>query len=286
MKVCSKCNIKKELNEFGKDKKTKDGLYYCCKLCRKLESEQYYKQNKKKINKMCKQYYEQNKDKRIEQVKQYCKQNKEKKLEYNKQYCKQNKEKIAKQQKQYYEQNKEKKLKRNKQYCKQNKEKILKYGKQYRKQNKEKLLEQKKQYYKQNIEEISKYRKGYRKQRYQLDPYFKFVNNLRRRILSGIKAQNANKLAASNILLGCSFKKCRQHLESLFLEGMNWDNHGMFGWHIDHIIPCSSFDLTIPEEQKKCFHYTNLQPLWAKDNISKGNKIDWELEGENMYQKK
>ena len=55
---------------------------------------------------------------------------------------------------------------------------------------------------------------------------------------------------------------------------MSWDNHG-FGddkWHIDHIIPCSNFDLTKKEEQKKCFNYKNLQPLWQKDNLSKGNK--------------
>jgi len=56
---------------------------------------------------------------------------------------------------------------------------------------------------------------------------------------------------------------------------MSWDNHGFKGWHIDHIIPCSAFDLTKVEEQKKCFHYTNLQPLWAKDNLSKGDKLTW-----------
>ena len=54
---------------------------------------------------------------------------------------------------------------------------------------------------------------------------------------------------------------------------MTWENHGRYGWHIDHIMPCSSFDLTDPEQQKKCFHYTNLQPLWAHENMSKGAKI-------------
>ena len=64
------------------------------------------------------------------------------------------------------------------------------------------------------------------------------------------------------------------HLEALFQPGMTWDNHAIDGWHIDHIRPCTSFDLTDPEQQRQCFHYTNLQPLWAFDNISKSDK--WE----------
>jgi len=63
-------------------------------------------------------------------------------------------------------------------------------------------------------------------------------------------------------------------LETKFLEGMDWDNYGIYGWHIDHIKPCSLFNLENIEEQKKCFHYTNLQPLWAIDNLKKGNKYD------------
>jgi len=74
-------------------------------------------------------------------------------------------------------------------------------------------------------------------------------------------------------LLGCSMEELRRHLESNFEEGMSWGNHGIHGWHIDHKIPCSAFDLTDPEQQKECFNFRNLQPLWAKDNWSKGNKI-------------
>jgi hypothetical protein len=70
----------------------------------------------------------------------------------------------------------------------------------------------------------------------------------------------------------------KQYIETLFKPGMTWGNHGNFGWHLDHIIPCSSFDLTDVEQQKKCFHYTNLQPLWAKDNIKKGSKLHYETQ--------
>lgn len=73
-------------------------------------------------------------------------------------------------------------------------------------------------------------------------------------------------------LLGCPIYEFRKHLESQFTKGMNWSNYGYYGWHIDHIRPCARFDLSKPEEQQKCFHYTNLQPLWKEDNQSKGKK--------------
>jgi hypothetical protein len=75
-------------------------------------------------------------------------------------------------------------------------------------------------------------------------------------------------------LLGCSIQQFKSHLALRFQVGMTWENYGKYGWHIDHIRPCSSFDLSQPEEQRKCFHYTNLQPLWAKDNLSKKDKWD------------
>ena len=73
-------------------------------------------------------------------------------------------------------------------------------------------------------------------------------------------------------MLGASPEFVWNRLESQFKEGMTRDNHGFRGWHIDHIKPVSSFDLSDPEEQKKCFHYTNLQPLWWWENLSKGGK--------------
>jgi hypothetical protein len=71
--------------------------------------------------------------------------------------------------------------------------------------------------------------------------------------------------------LGCNVLELKNHLEFQFKEGMSWNNHGLFGWHIDHIKPLSSAK-TEKELYILC-HYTNLQPLWAKDNLSKGNKI-------------
>ena len=79
------------------------------------------------------------------------------------------------------------------------------------------------------------------------------------------------KSAKTLTLLGCSIPEFMKHLESQFQPGMTWENYGLFGWHRDHIRPCASFDLSQPEEQAKCFHYTNFQPLWAKDNLAKSD---------------
>jgi hypothetical protein len=79
-------------------------------------------------------------------------------------------------------------------------------------------------------------------------------------------------MGRSRRLLGCSPEEARVHIESLFQPGMTWQNYGQNGWHIDHIIPCAMFDLKNSEEAEVCFHWTNLQPLWAKDNLSKRDR--------------
>lgn len=100
-------------------------------------------------------------------------------------------------------------------------------------------------------------------------PQNRIAQNLRGRTRSALRA--ISKIASTENLLGCTFEELKNYLQSKFLPDMSWENYG--DWHIDHIKPCSSFDLTQEAQQKECFHYTNLQPLWAIDNISKGAKI-------------
>ena len=90
------------------------------------------------------------------------------------------------------------------------------------------------------------------------------------RIRKAFKFSGNRKSKRTTELLGCDVKTAKKWLEDKFLDGMNWGNCG--AWHIDHIVPCSAFDLKSEEQQKKCFHYTNLQPLWAIDNLRKNNK--------------
>jgi prenyltransferase beta subunit len=150
--------------------------------------------------------------------------------------------------------------------------KFLKDIKRYRElYNKLHLKEKQKYnqiYYKNNKIKINKFRNEYFKQRKKYDINFKILCNLRTRISETLKGNP--KLATTMNVIGCSIEKLRRHLESQFTKGMSWSNYGK--WHIDHIKPCAKFDLSKPSEQRKCFHYTNLQPLWAEENISKGDK--------------
>ena len=123
---------------------------------------------------------------------------------------------------------------------------------------------------KNNVKEISRKYSIYEKKRKLIDPIFKLVKTLRSRLGSALNRRNIEKGFSTMDLTGCELSFLKGYLEAKFTEGMSWENHG--SWHIDHIKPCCSFDLKEEEEQKKCFHYTNLQPLWAAENLSKGGK--------------
>lgn len=107
---------------------------------------------------------------------------------------------------------------------------------------------------------------------YRDNPEFHILQCLRSRLGSAIRQAKANKTCRTMALLGCPWVWLEVHLESLFKPGMTWANHGPV-WHIDHIKPCAAFDLMDSEQQKACFHWTNLQPLFVRDNLKKGAKV-------------
>ncbi len=117
------------------------------------------------------------------------------------------------------------------------------------------------------------FERKYTKDRRESDPEFKIAQNLRCRIYDAVVTQGTKKSARTEALIGCSFSFCRQYIESLMWPGMSWDNYGL--WEIDHIIPVSFFNLLMPEEQARCFHYSNLQPLWKRDNREKKDSLNW-----------
>ena len=108
--------------------------------------------------------------------------------------------------------------------------------------------------------------------KYREDDEFRLKMLLRGRLNKALKSQNVIKSQKTLDLLGCDLDHLKQHLESQFQEGMSWENYGE--WHIDHKKPCAAFDLTNENEQKECFNFKNLQPLWALDNLRKGAKFD------------
>ena len=120
-------------------------------------------------------------------------------------------------------------------------------------------------------EKAKKYLREYRVFLYRTNIFYKISSRLRGRLWDALRGRR--KIGSHIEKLGCGIEELKKHLENQFREGMTWENYGHKGWHIDHKIPLSAFDLTNPEQLSKACHYTNLQPLWAKDNLSKHNKI-------------
>ena len=166
----------------------------------------------------------------------------------------------------------ESKRARDKIYRGKNKEKAASYDKQYQLDNKEAIAENKQVWYEKNKREINERSKAHHMRRRKTDIQFLWNGRLRSLMKVIRNPDGTVRIRVKMKLHGCSAEFCRAYLESKFTEGMTWDNYGIHGWHIDHIRPLSSFDLTLDSEQKKCFHYTNIQPLWAEDNLRKSDK--------------
>lgn len=143
------------------------------------------------------------------------------------------------------------------------------YYKKYYRQNKDKILSQSKRYYLDNKIKIQKRHSKYLKNRRQSDINFKIACNLRIRLSKALRRNT--KCGSAVKSLGCSIAQFKVHIENKWNCGMSWGNYGE--WHLDHITPLSSFDLTNTQDFIKACHYSNYQPLWAHDNLSKNNKI-------------
>jgi hypothetical protein len=309
-KVCSKCRQKKDTKEFGRSSESKDGLKYYCRVCRGIEAK-IYKQNHRircytpatgtvKRCSICKQ------TKPVEDFGKNCcrkdgresrcriclrKYGKERRQVYLVRYSSVLQMNIplkktcsrCKKEKTFEEFYIIKGLARGlKTECKQCWKEIRMDLWRNDANYKRKSNERRKKYDQTHKKEKSEYNKQYSKnnkgkrnqrlnQRRKTDLEFKILCLLKSRVLSAIKKQCTKKAYKTKELIGCTVPDLIKHLESQFDDKMTWKNHGRYGWHIDHIIPCAYFDLTKPEEQKKCFNYKNLQPLWGPDNFKKSS---------------
>jgi len=158
-----------------------------------------------------------------------------------------------------------------------NPEKVKVYRKRWRDKNPEKV----KSYYAKNKASILVQQVRYQKEnrrhslyvgkRELVDPHFKLANRLRSRLRSALKGKAKTGSAVEN--LGCTLEELRLHLEIDFQEGMTWENWGRWGWHIDHKVPLASFDLSDSTQLLQAVHFTNLQPLWAHQNLRKKDSV-------------
>lgn len=197
----------------------------------------------------------------------YCKKHAKEK---HKAWRKENKEHLNEQSRAWREENKEYTAA----YREENKEHVKEIDRAWREKNKERKKETWKDWYKRNKERVF----GYRRTRYATDICYRLTTVLRTRLYKAVK--NGYKTGSAVRDLGCTIEEFKVYIEEQFTEGMSWDNHGK--WHLDHIKPFAVFDLAIREQLLEACHYTNYQPLWAKDNMSKGAKYDVENEVVNV----
>jgi transcription elongation factor Elf1 len=246
-KRCPRCGQTKYFSEFIKDKNKKSG-FSCCKLCKK----KYRDEHKEELRLMFKEWRLNHIDQCRESSKKWRKEN----PEYYAQYRDKNKEQIRKVDNEWKGKNKEHRIKYNMEWIKKNPEKRREYAHKWRVNNPDKAS--------------AKYKKDSAKRRSTLKGK---LNNTMSRSISmslkkGIKAHRSWESLA-----GYTIDQLRVHLEKKFKSGMSWDNYGQ--WHIDHKIPLSVFNFETPEDIdfKKCWALSNLQPMWAKENIAKKNRL-------------
>lgn len=233
-KHCGKCKIYKSLEVFGNSCSSWDGLRTTCKECLKLENIQ-------------------NKDKKTEYNKKYWEETKELQSEKCKKWRENNKEHVKENMKKWYENNKEHKKEKDKEYRIKNWDKKKIYNAEWKRKNYKNMKE--------NPDRKLEFAE------------YKVKTNTSRRIREMLGQKKSDRTMH---YVGCSLEELRKHLETKFLQNISWDNYGetveknkVDAWHIDHMIPCTAFNLNNELEARACFHYTNLQPLWATDNIQK-----------------
>ena len=154
-------------------------------------------------------------------------------------------------------------------YKKKNRDKISVYNKQYKNDIKDEIKEYNHDYNLANREAIQKRQSAYQKERKKTDPVFKLAGCLRNRLRVCLKTRNRK---STKELTGCEYAFVRDWLQSQFIDDMTFENHGE-KWHIDHVLPCAKFNMLDEEEQRRCFNWTNLQPMFADDNLTKNDRV-------------
>jgi hypothetical protein len=201
-------------------------------------------------------WYTNNRDKKLERTRLWRAQNVEQVKEYNRQWRNENRE--------IY-------LEKVREYQSKNPDVVKRCNSNYYAKHSNKLKEYQVEYSKANRNKINARSRRYVQQRIKTDLQFRITHVLRSRLCAAIKGRKPVQQTMD--LVGISFTELISYLEGRFQHGMSWANYGFRGWHVDHIAPIASFDLTDPDQQRRCFHYTNLQPLWWKDNLRKKHSI-------------
>lgn len=265
MKKCTHCNETKELVNFNKRSVSKDGLQSWCKPCDKKKKETYLFKNKLTTKEYQAKYYIEKKDKLSEYSKAKYLEKRDEILAKSKAYAEKTKESKALYDKEYRKKKAEKIAEYKRQWAIDNADKIAEKMRIYRDEKVKKLRIQKSEYAKRNKERINAKKSIYEKRRRATEPLYRLKKNTRKMVS---RYMVNGKSMRTQEIIGCTYEELKLHIEQQFTEGMTWENYGINGWHIDHIKPLAM--ASTEEEIVVSNHYTNLQPLWCLDNLSKG----------------
>lgn len=239
MKKCKKCLIEKTQDEFGNNKNNKDNKSIYCLNCELERKRKYRKENKEKVNESSKNWRKNNPEKYRKTVEKY--------LEKNPHMSSKERGRKYREDDDY-------------------RKKISQKRKEYYQNNLEKEREKRKIYYYKNKEKERQKNDNWRIEKLKSDGFFRMKRRLRERIRDYMKGESIGKKTKD--IVGLEYEDFKIYISNKFSEGMTWDNYGK--WHLDHIIPlCEAKNV---EELIKLNHFTNLQPLWAEDNIKKNRK--------------
>lgn len=268
-KSCQRCKIEKDNGEF--ESKNGKQLKWCkaCRIRKQEENKKYNADNENKVKIYQKNYKKENKQRLDIQLKQYYQDNKEDLKTKSKQYRENNLEKCLDRQKKYYYENKETFNAKKKEYYQNNKEHLKTKAKEYRARDPEADRARSKKYYHDNKDKRTEYARQYVNNKLKSDPIFKLKMYTSHRVREALK--RTSKSQRTYEYLGCTIEELRDHIEKQFKDGMSWDNYGS-EWHIDHKIPIMYKNPTSAEVSER-LHYTNTQPLWKKENMTKGNRF-------------
>lgn len=289
-KICTTCKELKDLDLYSLCPSAKDGHHSQCKECLNLKAREYRNKNKKAIESGERKIPERKfctgcnveKSSSLFMLQPFCvdglsAQCTECTKGKRSKYIKEHREEFTEKHRKYVEKNRDhvNELQRGYRADGRYREYFKEKGREYSQEHKDEIREQKRKH-REDPEvrrRINEYQRAYVKRRSEEEPEYKLMVLLRRRVKGGIR-DNVQSVRTRE-LLGAEVSVVRAYLESQFYpnpetgELMTWENNTHYGWNIDHVIPISEFDLRLPEEQKKAFHVSNVQPLWFKDHNKK-----------------
>lgn len=252
---CSKCLAFKPIDQFGNDKRGKDGKSYRCKKCASSAANAHYAANREIGIQKRKEYYHSHKEENSIKCRAYRETHKEQ---------------LKVKQREWIEANKHTQKARDHAKYLKRKDAVLKRCREYVIENPEKSSARKKAYYRANKPKIRAQIQEWYVNKKKTDLGFRMLCNLRRRLAHVIAGET--KSARTIELLGCDIPTFMAHIESKFTQGMSWRNYGK--WQVDHVVPFFAHDMATEEGQRASFHYMNTQPLWREHNQSKGKRFN------------